>query len=330
MDPLSEMLALLKPKSYITAGFDAGGSWALALDDLEGRIKCYVVVRGECWLSVDGVDQPVQLGEGDCFILPTGCQAVIASDLSAEPRRSSETLDPNRSGEVVTYNGGGDVFLVGSRFEVEGRHAGTMLQALPRLIRVKALGDSTKLRLYIELMMEELREARPGAFQVAQNLSHMMLAHALRAFLENLPEGEVGWFVALADPRLRRSIEAMHAHPSHPWTLGELASLAGMSRTSFAQHFRERVGETAISYLIRWRMMTAAARLTQGNETISNVSLSLGYASEHAFSTAFKRVIGQSPRRYAVEQGLRNSNATADVLGVSSDGGHVSKDVTTF
>ncbi|WP_234811061.1 cupin domain-containing protein [Xaviernesmea oryzae] len=38
--PLSDLLSLLKPRSYITADFDAGGEWALSLDDLAGRIKC--------------------------------------------------------------------------------------------------------------------------------------------------------------------------------------------------------------------------------------------------------------------------------------------------
>jgi AraC-like DNA-binding protein len=299
MDPLSEMLALLKPRSYITAGFDAGGSWGLVLDDLAGRIKCYAVIRGQCWLSVDHLDSPVQLKAGDCFVLPSGRQAFIASDLDAERKRASEMLDPNRNGGVVVYNGGGDVFLAGSRFEVKGHHAESMLQSLPPLIRVEASGDRDKLRLYIDLMMDELKEGRPGAFQIAQNLSHMILAQALRLFLEGSQDGAVGWFAALSDPRLKKSISAMHSNPSHGWRLDELADIAGMSRTSFAQHFRERVGETPISYLARWRMMSASARLAEGRETISEISTSLGYASEHAFNTAFKRIMGQPPRQYA-------------------------------
>jgi AraC-like DNA-binding protein len=57
----------------------------------------------------------------------------------------------------------------------------------------------------------------------------------------------VGWFAALADPHLNVSMGAMHANPSFPWTLQELAARAGMSRSSFAQHFRDRVGETPIA-----------------------------------------------------------------------------------
>jgi AraC-like DNA-binding protein len=299
MDPLSEVLSLLKPRSYITAGFDAGGDWALTLDDLAGRIKCYAVIRGACWVSMDGIGEPVRVQAGDCFVLPSGRLVEIASHPDVEPKPASEVLDPNRSGEVVTYNGGGDVLLVGSRFEVNGRHAEVLLRTLPPLIRVKTSGDRARLRGSIELMMEELREARPGSSLVAQHLSHMMLVQALRLYLSERSDQDVGWFAALADPQLSGAIGAMHADPSHAWTLQELATHAAMSRSTFAQRFRDRVGETPIAYLTRWRMMLAGERLTNGRETIARVAMSLGYESEHAFNTAFKRVMGSSPRRYA-------------------------------
>jgi len=299
MDPLSEVLSLLKPHSYITAGFDAGGAWALTLDDLAGRIKCYAVIKGMCWLTMQGVDEPVRIQAGDCFVLPSGRSVRIGSDPSIEPRRASEVLDPNRSGEVVTYNGGGDVFLVGSRFEVNAPHAEVMLQTLPPLMQVETSGDRTQLRWSIELMMEELREARPGSALVAQQLAHMMLVQALRLYLSERAQHDVGWFAALADPQLSAALAAMHAEPAARWTLQELASRAGMSRSLFAERFRERTGETPIAYLTRWRMMLAGERLTRGGDTLAQIAASLGYESEHAFNTAFKRVMGISPGRYA-------------------------------
>lgn len=305
MDPLSEILALLKPRSYITAGFDAGGAWALTLDDLAGRIKCYAVVKGTCWLSLEDDDAPVRLNAGDCFVLPSGRTVRIASDPTVPPKRASEVLDPNRSGEVVTYNGGGEVFLVGSRFEVNGRHAEVLLRSLPPVIRVETSGDQARLRWSIELMMDELREARPGASLIAQHLSHMILVQALRLYLAERSPDDIGWLAALADPQMSAVIAAMHADPSFRWTLQALAQRAGMSRSTFAQRFRERVGETPMGYLTRWRMMLAGERLIHGRDTIARVAMSLGYASEHAFSTAFRRTIGCSPRRYAREPANR-------------------------
>lgn len=298
MDPLSEILSLLKPRSYITAGFDAGGSWGLLLDDLAGRVKCYAVTRGSCWLSVEGA-APVRLQTGDCFVLPSGRPAILASDLGAPAARAGEVLARDRSGEVVTYNGGGDVFLVGARFEVGDGHAAMTLATLPPIIRVETSAEKARLRLYLDLMMEEMRLAEPGSQSVARNLSHMILAQALRLYLANAPETDVGWFAALADPRLGHAIRAMHADPARAWTLEALAQRAGMSRSSFAQHFRRRVGETPMAWLARWRMMRAGALLVEGRGTMAEIALSLGYASEHAFNTAFKRVMGQPPGLYA-------------------------------
>ena len=84
MDPLSDILTLLKPKSYITAGFDAGGEWAVRFAGQSGRIKCYAITKGQCWLSVDGVPDPTRLHTGDCFVLPGGRGFTLASDIDVD------------------------------------------------------------------------------------------------------------------------------------------------------------------------------------------------------------------------------------------------------
>lgn len=301
-DPLSELLSLLKPRSYITAGFDAGGAWSLRLDDLAGRIKCYAVISGTCWLQLEGGGsnrEPIQLVAGDCFVLPSGRVALIASDLALEPRPASETLAPDRDGETVVYNGGGDVFLTGSRFEVSGHHAQQLLRSLPAIIYLRGGADQAQLRWSIDLMMQELREARPGASLMAQHLAHMMLVQTLRIYMAQTPRAETGWLAALADARLGAALAAIHADPARRWTLQGLAETAGMSRTVFARRFRETLGETPIAYAARWRMIIAAERLVAGREPLIRIAQAVGYESENAFNTAFSRIMGMAPRRYA-------------------------------
>ncbi len=303
MDLLSEILSLLKPRSYITAGFDAGGPWSLRLDNLAGRIKCYAVISGSCWLTLEGGGEPVQVVAGDCFVLPSGRHVRIASDPTLEPTLASEALSPNRDGETVTYNGGGDVLLAGSRFEVSGRHVDALLQGLPPIIHLRAGSDQLTLRWSIELMMQELREGRPGASLVAQHLAHMMLVQTLRLYLAQESGSGVGWFAALGDSQISVALSAIHDTPAHDWTLDELAKRAGLSRTVFARRFREKVGQTPVAYLTRWRMMLAAERLTAGNVSVARIAADIGYESENSFNTAFKRVMGEAPRRYARANG---------------------------
>jgi AraC-like DNA-binding protein len=202
------------------------------------------------------------------------------------------------NGGIARWNGGGEVSGVGGYFGLADKHAGILLGALPPIVHVRKESDKAALRWSIERMMQELREPQPGGFLVVQHLAQMMLVQALRAHLAEGPTGGVGWLSALADAQIGPAINAMHGDPAHPWTLRELAEHVGMSRSGFAQKFRQTVGKTPIDYLTRWRMLLAGDRLANSGESIAAISLSLGYESESAFSTAFKRVMGCSPRRY--------------------------------
>ena len=299
MDPLSDVLALLKPENHLTAGVDAGGEWAIRFDNRPGTIKCHAVTTGGCWLAVDGTEAPVRLTTGDCIILPSGCPFTLASDLGFEPAQAQDVLGRARPGDMILHNGGGDFTFIGTRFEVDSRKAGTLLGTLPTLIHLHEAEDRDALRWCIAQMMTEMRAKRPGGTLVASHLAHLMLLQAFRLHLARQASDRVGLLYALADPQLGKAIEAMHADPAHRWTLAELASRAGLSRSIFAQRFRERAGETPIGYLTRWRMMLARERLTAGREPLSTIARALGYQSDNAFNTAFRRVIGCAPRRYA-------------------------------
>jgi AraC-like DNA-binding protein len=110
--------------------------------------------------------------------------------------------------------------------------------------------------------------------------------------------GGVGWLFALADKQMGAAINAMHGDPAQRWTLQDLAERAGMSRSTFALKFKATVGESPMEYLTRWRVLLAGDRLANSGDPISVIARSLGYESESAFSTAFKRVMGCSPRQY--------------------------------
>jgi AraC-like DNA-binding protein len=297
MDPLSDVLSLLKPRSYMSGGVDMGGDWSMQFPPHQG-IKCYAVVSGQCWLSVAGVAEAVSLGTGDCFLLPSGRPFRLASDLDLTPVDALAVISPARNGGVASVNGGGDLFLVGGHFILDGDHAAILLGGLPPIVHIRKEADRAVLRWSLEQMMQELREPQPGGFLVAQHLAHMMLVQALRLHLAEGASGGVGWLFALADKQMSAAIGAIHADPAHRWTLAALAERAGMSRSTFALRFKETVGASPMDYLTRWRMLLAGDRLTHSGEPIATLALSLGYESESAFSTAFKRVMGCSPRRY--------------------------------
>ncbi len=125
----------------------------------------------------------------------------------------------------------------------------------------------------------------------------MMLVQALRLRLAEGWSG-IGWLFALTDKIMTAAITAMHNEPARRWTLQSLAQRAGMSRTTFTLKFKEMVGQSPMDYLTLWRMLVAGERLTNSSAPVSAIAHSLGYDSESAFSTAFKRVMGCPPRQY--------------------------------
>ena len=298
MDPLSDVLSLLKLKSYWSAGFDFGGDWSIALGAYDG-IKFYAVNSGACWLLVEGVPEPVRVSAGDCLLLPSGRPFRFASDLALPPLDPTMIFSGVKDGGVNVINGGGEYFSVGGQFTLRGDGSQLLLDVLPPIVHICDEDAKAELRWCVERMRQELREPAPGGFLVAQHLASMILVQALRAHLAEGLNGGVGWLFALADPQMAAAIDAMHADPSGRWTLQSLADRAGMSRTTFAMRFRETVGSSPIEYLTRWRMLLAADRLQRSKDSVSVIARSLGYESESAFSTAFKRVMGCSPRQHS-------------------------------
>ncbi|WP_454830893.1 AraC family transcriptional regulator [Pseudoxanthomonas wuyuanensis] len=299
MDPLSDVLSLLKPRSYVSSGVDAGGAWSIQFPDQNKLIKCYAVVSGACWLAVDGVPDAEHLKQGDCFVLPSGRPFRLASDMALPSEPSSNYFPPPRPGAVVKINGGGDFFLVGSRFGVSGGHAELLMGMLPPIVHIHNQTEQAALRWSVERMMHELHDPEPGGFLIAQHLAHMMLVQALRLHVKEGSANGTGWLFGVADKQLGPAIGAVHADPAYRWTLQALAERACMSRSGFAQKFRETIGTSPMEYVTRWRMLLAGDRLENSSDSVSAISLSLGYESESAFSTAFKRVMGASPRQYA-------------------------------
>jgi AraC-like DNA-binding protein len=298
MDPLSDVLSLLKPRSYMFRGFDVAGQWSIQVPHHQG-VKCYALISGQCWLVVEGVPDAVRLTAGDCFLLPRGRPFRLASDLALTPIDAVATVSGEQDGGVVTFNGGGECSGLGGYFAFGGNHAGILLGALPPVVHIREEADKAALRWSMERMMQELREPQPGGVLIAQHLAQLMLVQALRLHLAEGPRGGVGWLFALADKQMSAAISAMHGDPAHRWTLQTLAERAGMSRSTFALKFKEMVGMSPMDYLTRWRMLLAGDRLENSGESISVIAPALGYESESAFSTAFKRVMDCSPRQYS-------------------------------
>ncbi len=171
------------------------------------------------------------------------------------------------------------------------------LSGMPRIVHVPAeAGGAEWLGAFHQLLEVEGKESGSGSALVVSRLSDALLARALRFEVERAGEG--GWLQALRDPELALALAAMHERIEGPWTLHTLARQAGLSRAAFARRFTEKIGQPPMQYLLGLRMARAMELLRRGQHALAGIAARIGYGSEAAFSTAFKRWTGISPGGY--------------------------------
>jgi len=299
MDPLSDVISFLKPNSFTCSGFDVGGDHSVQFPRFEG-VKYYALVSGQLWLLVDGTPEAVHLAAGDYVLLTGGHPCRLTTDPSM-PATDVAVFKSmiQRNGDIVTLNGGGNSLTLGGHFLLSGHHANVLLDLLPPVIHIRKESIDPAFHWSVDFLMRELRTSRPGSSLVEQHLASLILIQALRVYLSEDSSGISGWLFALSDEKISRVLIAIHSDPAQRWTLQKLAAIAGMSRSLFAQRFKATVGTSAIDYVTQWRMFKATERLMDFHDPIAEIAPSLGYESESAFSAAFKRVLGCSPRQYA-------------------------------
>lgn len=295
MDPLSDVIALLRPHTAVAKPITGRGTWGVRYAAY-GQPGFTIVLAGQCWLAVEG-EKPLRLERGDFVLLPATPAFTLSSapGVDCVPRDPSETAI--RHGEP---EGEPDFRSLGGSFRIEPVNAPLLLALLPGLIHIRSGEAGTgRLNRVIALMMEECASEQPGRDMILERLLEIMLVECLRSRGiggEALPAGLLG---GMRDPVLAPVLRAMHADVRAGWTVAALAKLAGMSRSAFAARFGAVLGCGPIEYLLRWRMALAQDALSRGAKPLERLAEEIGYESASAFSTAFRRRIGCSPGAFA-------------------------------
>ncbi|MBB3386221.1 MULTISPECIES: AraC family transcriptional regulator [unclassified Rhizobium] len=293
-DPLSSVLALMGTRIICAAVFKAGTDWAMRFPPPD-KIKFFVVTRGECLAKIDGIDHQYHVREGDVFLISKQSSFTLAAQELAPVQNGIDMLSTS---EVLVDFGGDDLMFFAGHVDLDSISGIALLEQLPPAIHVSA--DSSQARtlsFLIEQLVEEYLTCMPGAAHGSNAIAQLIFLQLLRSRISDLHDTPIGWLRALGDPNLATALTVMHADPGHAWTLTELAKVAGLSRTGFAVRFKLAAGIPPLTYLKEWRMRLAERGLRDGTP-LSKLAETAGYASEAAFSSAFKRVFGLAPTHY--------------------------------
>lgn len=298
LDPLSDIIALLRPSTVFAKGISAAGPWAVRYSAFGNPSFC-TILEGSCRLEIDG-QAPVTLEAGDFALLPATPGFTMSGFVSVEPAEYV-SIDPHATsgftGEMRHGDPDGlpDVRMLGGHFAFASPDAALLVSQLPALIHLRG---AERLTTLVHLVRDESGHDRPGRDLVLARLIEVLLVEALRAVCGG--QTPPGLLRGLADPQLAAAIRSIHAAPARGWTVAALAKEAALSRSAFFDRFARVVGTPPMEYLLNWRMSLAKDMLRRGTGRIEEIAIRVGYGSASAFSTAFARQVGMPPKRFAM------------------------------
>lgn len=292
LDVLAPVLESLNLQGVLFCQSILAAPWGIELA-ADQRAYFHLIEDGQAWLLLDK-EPPMQLRAGELIFLPWGTGHRLVSAPGTSEMESIVVPDRLPEGFRLRQNGGEgprtQMFCGALQIDRSSPHS--IFVHLPRVLRISQ--QHNFLSSTLQLLTHEAHNPNAGSEIIASRLIDVLFVQALRVWLQESPPTS-HWLGALADPQLAPALNAIHRFPERDWSVEKLAELASLSRSAFATRFTDKTGETPSSYLTRWRMQEAGRRLQAGSP-VNEVAAAVGYASEPAFSRAFKRAHGVTPR----------------------------------
>ena len=315
LDPITDIFRTLRVTAFGQHRLEATAPWGLKQEgQTEEEVRpsgkkisstdlahFAMLSRGNCWLNVEGIQEPIPLTGGDCILLARGTSIVLRDSPRTRPRMSFREIPARANRNVAHYGGGGTpTTIVCGSLSFDCASLKPITQLLPSFILIKAdQAHTLALHNTMQALATEMAEQAPGSEVVATRLAEVLFIQVLRAHIASGVEWRnKGWLRAIFDPQIGTALSAIHDNVSTPWTVESLAAAAGMSRSAFAARFKELLIQTPLEYVTEWRMQKAMHLLHQRDMKLIDVARSVGYESDAAFSKAFKRVVGSNPSEF--------------------------------
>ena len=306
MDLLSDILSRLKFSGTLYFRTSFTSPWSIEVPAFEQVSRFHFAHRGRCLVRVDKRSHPVVLEQGDLVIITRGASHTLFCDPSTEHlavKLDDVIQSSGFTGEgALVYGDPGthhETQLICGHFAFAKDAYHPLIDALPAYIHIQNYGVAAGawLEHTLRVIGQEAGQENMGSDLIALKLSEIIYAQALRSYLNSDGRNHKG-LAGFTDPALARVLQAIHQSPEHPWSLEDLAKVAGLSRTSLANRFTAYMSMTPLAYITQWRMQIARQRLLDSNHPIIDIAESVGYQSEAAFGRVFKKYFDIAPATY--------------------------------
>lgn len=313
MDAFSEVLSgvRLNGAMYFTAEFSA--PWrvftpasntlvpTLSPDSLH-LVVYHLVVDGTAQAQLE-TGPPIEISAGSIVVFPHGHPHFLSAGSATGEIDSARVLEKivNRDLSPMRMGGGGATTkIVCGYLSLDPLLCGPILDSLPPMLTVNVRTDASGhwLEQSILHLVNEAASDRAGSDVMLAKLSEALFVDTLRRFVAGLPDQTTGWLAGARDVVVGKSLALLHRRASYPWTIAELATEVGVSRSALVARFSRYLSDSPMAYLTGWRLRMAAQALTSSPKSVADIAAAVGYESEAAFNRAFKRAFGAPPARY--------------------------------
>lgn len=297
VDILADELAHARARGAVFSVLGRRAPWGLEFSGTR-PLTALLLLTGEAVLQLPDAP-PVPLRARDVVLVGAGPPYWLASGPNVHPEPVAEA---RRRGSDA---GTADAVILCGAYVLEGSIGQALLGALPRVVSIPAGQLVPAHAAAIELLAGEAIAEGLGQQALLDRLLDVNLVYALRAWWSQPGAEPPGWYRATADHNLRRVLEGMHTDPAFPWSVPEMARVAGMSRAAFSAHFTATVGQPPARYLTALRMRRAEDALIRTDAPLARIAANAGYRNEYAFATAFQRHHGLPPGRWRLRHADR-------------------------
>jgi len=314
MDVLADIMSLLRTTTHLYGKLELSAPFGFKFPAEKGI--CIIVIRGSCFLGVDK-EPLVPLVGGDFVLLP----APKFYSFRSSPKSPLRPVEQITSEEefhrtrLISFDGGEGPLttLIAGCFTFACPESDLLVKHLPPIIHLQASGNHATPWFHstLQFIAAETSQKLPGGTAIVDRLAEVLFVLAMRTRTDSsYSSANPNWLRALTDPQIGEALRQIHAEPGRAWTVIDLARTVSMSRSSFADRFRELVGETPLDHLTQWRMVRAANMIRANRPMkLAAIASAVGYESESSFGKVFRRVMGISPGKYRSNKRLEQSAA---------------------
>ena len=301
MDLLSDILESIRVKKLKAVIYPkitvSKNSWGIEVPH-DDRSQFWRLLKGTCYLKVNG-EAAIKMKEGEIFFIPHGASHQISGNPQNKCIPAAQYGKALRNGTPLFTGSDEETVLMGGHFEIDPSFKHPFINSLPKLMHITMMQSELYFWLnnVAAFINDEISSEQAGSKVILARLADIIFILIVRAYL-NQGNIEQGFLMALKDERINSSLKSMHESPEKDWTLEQLATKAGMSRSLYSKEFKRSVGETPLGYLTNWRIIKSKEFLSATKENISEVAAKVGYQSEAAFNRLFKTKVGVTPAMY--------------------------------